>query len=411
MPVLRPFHGLRYDLARIGDLNRVLCPPYDVITADDRRALLARDPHNAVRLESPFAAAGGYVSAARTLAEWCGDGILVRDQLPSFYIHEMRYLTPAGEDRSARGVICRLELEPLGAAGGVRPHERTMEGPKEDRFRLLVATGANLSPVVLIDGRAATSRILDRLSQTPAAAETTDQAGITHRLWVVPTGSASDDADGLLETVGEGPLTIADGHHRYETALRYRHECAAARKMAGLPPADTVMALVYSREEAPSVLATHRVVRHLPGDLVARAARFFHVRPVDDAASLLRLMSAPDGAMGSRIACWTPGAGAILGGRSAPDGVDAVLLARALRELVGIDEDEMRAGGRVIYTKDPAEAIALVESGDGDAAFILDPTPLEVVLRVAARGGIMPQKSTYFQPKAPTGLVFDALDH
>lgn len=416
MPTVRPFNALRYDLERIGDLSHVLCPPYDVISAQERLELLARHPHNAVRLELPSVegredAEDGYGSAARTVAAWRADGTLRQDPDPCLYIHEMHYLAPTGEAGEARGVICRLTLEPLDSSSGVRPHERTMEGPKEDRFRLLVATGANLSPVVLIHDHSGTRTSLDRLTQTPATAETTDDAGIAHRLWVIPASSASDDADRLLEAVGEGPLTIADGHHRYETALRYRDECAGARAAAGLPPAATVMALVYSTEEAPSVLATHRVVRHVPRDLLVRASQLFDARPVDDPERLLRLMAErPDPKVGSRIGCWMRGAGAILSGRSALDGVDATLLAQALRELIGIDEDEMRAGGRVVYAKDPAEAIALVEGREGDAAFLLDPTPMEVLLQVADRGGIMPQKSTYFHPKAPTGLVFDPLD-
>jgi len=441
----------------VPDLSAVLCPPYDVIGGEERIELLQRHPYNAVRLELPSAPEGmpdvqgtggahddaRYRQAARELASWRSQGVLAKDALPSIYVHEMRYAggpasgpTVARGSTVARGVMLRLRLEPLGPGSGVRPHERTMSAPKEDRYQLLRATGTNLSPVVLIHERLATAAALDALTSGPPDAETSDSTGIQHRLWVVPAGAgdaasrvsaASATASELLGVIGGGPLTMADGHHRYETALRYREERGQRRACEGDPAYDYVLALVYAVDAAPAALATHRVVHGLGSaqgaGFLAAAEGLFHVDRLADAEQL-----------GDRLAGSAVQSGTGRFGYAGPDGValltvrrkrfaplldadlpeaarwlDTSLLAVALRHLAAIGPEDLSGGGRVTYVKDASAALAMT-SDQQSTAFLLDPTPVASVLRVAEAGGVMPQKSTYFYPKAPTGLLFNPLE-
>jgi uncharacterized protein (DUF1015 family) len=456
VPTLRAFRALRYDPARVPDLGDVLCPPYDVITPDEAAALRQRDSRNAVRLELPEPAEEGdedsrYRNAARTLAQWRSDGTLRKDRVPTITIHEMR--TPAsvpGGESVSRGFVARLRLEPFGPDGGVRPHERTMSGPKEDRHKLLRATGANLSPVVLLqagDPRG-TAALLDRLTERPPDVETTTADGIAHRAWIAEGPQPHDDETGierpppsggvadvaaLLALAAARPLTIADGHHRYETAWRYREERGQNRACESDPAWDYVMALVYAIPEAPTILPTHRVVLDGPRgqELLDALAPLFSIRRVDSAAELLERMRTDaidprttSGDEGSgRFGLWTGGVGGVLRarrdvfdglldtGRSAASRwLDVNLLATALERMLGVDAVALAAGGRLSYVKDPAEAVGMVEDGNAASAFLLDATPVAAVTEVAAASEVMPQKSTYFFPKAPTGLLFAPLE-
>ncbi|MBA3436145.1 MAG: DUF1015 domain-containing protein, partial [Chloroflexi bacterium] len=451
MPILRPFRALRYVPTHVPDLSAVLCPPYDIIGRDERIELLQRHPYNAVRLELPSEPEGvpdargtggahddaRYRQAARDLVTWRSQGVLAKDALPSIYVHEMRYASaPAGGPTVARGLMARLRLEPLEPGSGVRPHERTMSGPKEDRYRLLRATGTNLSPVVLIHEQPATAAALDALTSGRADAEASEPAGIQHRLWVVPAGAgeaagpvsaSAATARDLLGIVEGGPLTIADGHHRYETALRYREERGQRRACESDPAYDYVLALVYAVDAAPAALATHRVVHGLGSaqgaGFLAAAEGLFHVDRLADAEQL-----------GDRWAGSAAESGTERFGYAGPDGValltvrrerfaplldaalpeaagwlDTSLLAVALRHLAAIGPEDLSGGGRVTYVKDAAAALAMT-SDQQSTAFLLDPTPVASVLRVAEAGGVMPQKSTYFHPKAPTGLLFNPLE-
>jgi uncharacterized protein (DUF1015 family) len=436
MPTVRPFRALRYDAARFDDLSAVLCPPYDVISAADQAALLARHPRNAVRLELPPDPRtddpdGRYRAAARTLAEWRTDGTLRKDPRPALYVHEMRYRVTADDrERTALGAMLRLHLEPLAAGAGVRAHERTMSGPKEDRFKLLKATGTNMSPVVLLHERRDASSCLEVLALGEPVATAVEGDGTAHRLWVHPIEEEASDGDPAkmyLSTVAAGALTIADGHHRYETALRYQDERGQNRACESDPPYDYVLALLYAVGDAPAVLATHRIVRGIDGgrELLARAADLFTLDPVTHRDGLLSAMARPVATErgNARFGLWTRDGGTVLRARperfeplidwTIPEparSLDAALLAVALREIGGIDGSELVGGDRVTYTKDASEAIDRVDRGEADAAFILDPTPVEAVLRVADAGAVMPQKSTYFHPKAPTGLLFNPLE-
>jgi uncharacterized protein (DUF1015 family) len=452
VPIVRPFRALRYSTDVVPDLGTVVAPPYDVISPDAHRRLLARDPRNVVRLDFPQVEPGDaddderYRRAARLLRSWRSDGTLRREPRPAFYAYEQAFQLPgAAEDLPAdaeslvrRGIFARLTLEAFGPGSGVRPHERTMSAPKEDRYRLLRATDVNTSPVVGMydDPSGDVAAWLDAVATSTApVADLVDDDGVRHRLWAIETGNAPGS---LAERLGAGPITIADGHHRYETAIRYRDE---RRRGAPAPapegpsepaPWDEILVLLLEPVAGPvAVLATHRVVRGLGPDglVVLRSGLgdLFDVEPGVTAPELARAFAPHSGppAGEGRFGLWTRDGGAILrarraafgdlvpaGGGAAVRRLDVSLLGGALERLAGIDAAAVDAGVRIAYTKDAAEAIRWVDEAHdgGDAAFLLDPTPAADIAAVAAEGDVMPQKSTYIYPKALTGLVINPLE-
>ena len=436
MPDLRPFRALRYEPSRVRDLAAVVAPPYDVIDPEMRARLVARDPANVVRLDMPVEELGDgpddrYRRAARTLAAWRSDGTLRKDPQPSIYVYEQRYLIPGTErERTQRGYFARLRLEPYGPDSGVLPHERTLSGPKEDRYKLLRATGVNTSPVVVLfdDISGSTEDRLAAVAGGPPDLDVSDDDGVCHRMWSLPAsgdGPASIVAGSLLEAGGAAPVTIADGHHRYETALRYRDERRMSRSCDEDPPFDYVLALMLeaTRQEL-TVLPTHRLVRRIGSggaeQLLARAPELFDIEPIESSEAMKAALTGGDAAGGrGRFGLWTRAGGAILtarrdafapflpAGGEAVRSLDVTLLATALDRLAGIDADAV-ADGAVGYTKSAEDAIAVVDTGSGaDAAFLLEPTPVVSIEAVAREGDVMPQKSTYFYPKALTGLVIN----
>ncbi len=409
MPELSPFRALRYG-AFVGDLSAVLCPPYDVINAAERQRLADRDPRNAVHVELP----SSYESAATTFATWQAEGTLTRDDRPMIYVYEQRYADSVGSERSARGFFCRLRIEPYGPGSGVLPHEHTMSGPKEDRFQLMKAVSANLSPVLFLyddgDGGASASRLVEEIMSSPPSAAGTGPGGLINRLWAVDPASSPAAAD-LVRIAGARPATIADGHHRYETALRYRDE-------VGGGSSDYVLALMYEAHSGGlALLPWHRVLAGADGgDLLSAAGDWFSVHPVGQSAELTNQLA--PGSMG----LWTRKGGALLRvdrnrvadllpkGRSETlRWLDVSVLSATLSRMIGTQTEELAADGRLTYSPDAAHAIASVDSEQADAAFLVPPTPIEDVLAVAAAGEHMPAKSTFFHPKAATGLVFNTL--
>ena len=436
MPEIRPFRGLRFDPEVVGDLRQVVCPPYDVIGPEQLQALLTRSRFNAVRLDLPAIQPGEepddrYRRAGRTLAGWRADGTLHRDSHPSVYVYEQTYLVPGSDQsRRQRGFFAWLRLENFGPDSGVLPHERTLSAPKEDRYKLLRATSVNTSPVVGLysDESGASEAALAQLASRPADADIVDDEGVRHCLWVVAEdGPAGDLVHSLLETAGRAPITIADGHHRYETSLRYRDERRANKTGEVDPASDFVLMLFLDTVgQSLTVLPTHRVVRGLGEQGVQRLLEsvhsLFEPQYVPGRAGLEAAFASVDSATGGegRMGLWTRNGGAVLRARRdafepfLPDGgqalrrLDVTLLQVALDRLCGIDAAGI-AGGRLAYTKSVREALDWVDDAhDGaDAAFLLDPTPVAEIVAVAAAGDVMPQKSTYFYPKALTGLIIN----
>ncbi len=435
MPDIRPFRALRYDPDVVGDLGPLVAPPYDVIGPEQRRMLLARHPKNAVRLDLPFPEPGEapdeqYRRVARSLAAWRSDGTLRKDPTPSLYVYEQTYQVPGTRvERLQRGFFGRLRLEPFGPGSGVLPHERTLSGPKEDRYRLLRATGVNTSPVVGLfqDRNGEAARHLAAIAATPAAADVLDDEGVRHRLWAVADdGDPSGTVATLVAAAGAQPVAIADGHHRYETALRYRDERRMTRSCEPDPAFDYLLMLFLDAAGALTVLPTHRVVRDLGDDGLARIMdglpALYEVSPMPAEALVERFEAAGElpggeGRLGlvTRDGAWMLAArrealaGILPAGGEALRGLDVSLLGATLGSLAGIDAAAVAGGRRIRYTKSAAEAAALVTGGEdgADAAFLLEPTPVTSILAVARDGDVMPQKSTYFYPKAITGLVLN----
>jgi len=436
VPEIRPFRALRFDPSSIPDMAQIVAPPYDVIDETERERLLARHPANVVRLDLPAIEQGDeaddrYRRAARTLAGWRSDGTLHKDPHPSLYLYEQTYRVPGSDvTRTQRGFFGRLRLEAFGSGSGVLPHERTLSGPREDRYKLLRATGVNTSPVVALyedpdsHGRA----VIDATMERPSELDLVDDDGVRHRLWAVPAdGDQVAAVAPLILAASSGAVTIADGHHRYETALRYRDERRMSRSCEEDPAFDYILTLFLEATQQPlTVLPTHRILRGLgePGvaALLARLDELFEVEAGVDAAALRRVFDAialAEGGAG-RFALWTRSGGMLLtarrpafeamrppGGTALRD-LDVTLLAAALDRLAGVDEEAV-AGGAVGYSKSASEAIRLVDDPNdaADAVFLLEPTPVAAISAVARDGDVMPQKSTYFYPKALSGLVIN----
>ena len=436
MPDIRPFRALRYDPEMVGDTGQVVAPPYDVIGADLHRVLLARHPRNAVRLDLPLGEPREdpderYRRAARTLTAWRSDGTLRKDPRPSVYVYEQAYRVPGTDmERTQRGFFARLRIEPFGPGSSVLPHERTLSGPKEDRYRLLRATGLNTSPVVGLyeDPSGAAAAALAGISASSPAADITDVDGVRHRLWVIADEGEGSTAAVLTAAAAAGPVYIADGHHRYETAVRYRDERRTASTEQD-PAFDFLMMLFLDAADQLTVLPTHRVVRGLGADGFARLRDglpgLFAVTEAATDALVARYDAAAELAGGAgRLGLVTRDRSFLLEARREAFAVlsvaggevvralDVSLVAATLDHVLGIDAAAVAGGERITYTKSAAEAAALVASAEdgADAAFLMEPTPVASILAVSCDGDVMPQKSTYFYPKALTGLVLNPLE-
>jgi uncharacterized protein (DUF1015 family) len=410
--------------ARVADVSDVACPPYDVISDDQRQALLARDDRNAVRLEFS-AEADPHAAAAATLQAWLADGTLERRAEPAafYYRHST---TAAPSELVVEGVMVRVLLEPWG--DGIRPHEHTMPGPKADRLALLRATRTQLSPILALyfDRSERYRHVMSRAWSEEWRAR--DGDGLLHQL------AAIEPDDRLLGYLGRQTLFIADGHHRYETALAYQAEVRADPRYAGTPPgelaADWIMMMVVNAELSElEIRPTHRLLLDADADalrtLVTGEDPLFQVVPVAPAA----LAAALD----ERRYDDEPAFGLLLPGDEGfllvgdPDGVAdrlrrermssaarsldlAALHVAVLGDRLGISADDVAAGERLAYTRDEAEARERVARGEVTAAILVRPTRLEQLADVASAGDVMPQKSTYFYPKLLTGMVFNPLE-
>jgi uncharacterized protein (DUF1015 family) len=416
MADVQPFRALHYDLERTGGLQAVAAPPYDVIDAEQRAALLAQSPHNVVEIDLPEDPAGGdaYAHAAETLDAWRAKGVLVRDDEPALWALEQDYTGPDGRRRTRRGFFARVRVEDYGP-GRIRPHERTHPGPKEDRLRLTRATRANLSPIFSLydDPSGAAWGALAPHTEGAPWGEVTDGDGTVHRLW---RAADADATAAVADALAGVELLIADGHHRYETARVYAQE-------TGDPAAGWVlMCLVALQDPGLTVFPTHRLLTGLDDSRRAELddvlARDFTAEPVAEED----LEPSGDGpvrmgyldAEGPRMLTLRDQAIAAdaLPGKPEPyrELDTAVLEGVVLRGALGMTEDDISHLHGLNYARDTAQARERVHAGDADAAFFMRGTPVEQVRAVAAAGESMPPKSTYFFPKVLTGLLFNTLD-
>lgn len=434
MADIAPFRALRYDLSRVDDPASLLAPPYDVVSESERAALEARDPHNVIRLELPRGEGDSkYQNARQLLDAWMAEGILRTDERPAIYVYEQqfRYPVPGAAERAfaRRGFFCRLRLEPF-SARVVLPHEHTLAAPKEDRRKLMTATRTHLSQVFGLyrDSEAATVGLLSSVDGQKPALEGTTADGCRHLLWPVtdPVTVAS-----FVSALRGKQVMIADGHHRYETMLAVRDQLRPAGAAPGSAAADWGCVFL-ARAEDPGllVLPTHRLIRNLPAfnlnTLRERAAALFDMEegPENDVATvesrLVRqgrdrvtfAVRALDGD-GDGTLWMSLRADADLSALGPPAlrGLDVTVLhGLVLGPMLGIDAGAMARQAFLGYTHDTAEALADVNAGRAQAAFLMNATPVDQVLSACEAGFVLPQKSTYFQPKLGTGLLMYRLE-
>jgi uncharacterized protein (DUF1015 family) len=383
-----PFDGLLYDPKVVGDLASVTSPPYDVVLPHEQDRLHRASTWNIALVDLGADVAGApeekYKRAGQLLGRWRDDGALVSSGGPALYPYEMRY-SYRGAHRRLRGVIMEVELEPWG--GAVLPHEKTMAAPVEDRLRVLKASRADLSPIYSVAGGPSDpqSALLERAAARPPDRELVDEEGVEHRLWI----ERPDEA--LVDWYREEALLIADGHHRYQTALVHRDEM---RRLHGPGPWDAVMMLLVDAAiEEPPVLPIHRVLR-------AQQLPRLEGERVRDLEEILARLVDDDLTFGSAFR--TEEGMTHLVGRLRGELPTVAALHRDL--LDGMTFDELR------FVPDAALAEAEVREGHADLALFLPPARVENVRTVVASGGRLPQKSTYFWPKPRTGMVIRPLD-
>jgi uncharacterized protein (DUF1015 family) len=383
-----PFDGLLYDPAVVGELASVTSPPYDVVLPHEQDRLHRASTWNIALVDLGADVAGApdekYTRAGALLGRWEEDGALITPGRRCVYPYEMRYVY-RGTRRRVRGVILEVGLEPWG--GGVLPHERTMAAPVEDRLRVLKAARADLSPIYSVVGgpSPAQTALLERADARPPDRQLLDEEGVEHRLWI------EHPDDDLTEWYRDQTLLIADGHHRYQTALVHQEEMRATH---GPGPWDAVMMLIVdAATEEPPVLPIHRVLRGTP----AEQPEGERVRDLEEI--LARLL---DDDLTYGAALRTEDGLTHLVGRLPGEPPTVVALHRTF-----LDEgqlDELR------FVPDAALAEAEVREGHADLALFLPPARVESVHAVVAGGGRLPQKSTYFWPKPRTGMVIRPLE-
>jgi uncharacterized protein (DUF1015 family) len=339
MADVKRFRAERYDESKAGPLEQLVAPPYDVISPEQRLEYLARSPYNVVHLTLPE----DEQQAGRDIADWRESGVLVRDKKPGYWFLAQEYVGPDGIERTRSGLVASLRAEPY-ERGVVLPHERTHSGPKEGRLRVLRATRTQLEPIFLL---------YEGEPLAPPDREPDLQSG-GDKLWQIDDAPSFEDVE----------LLIADGHHRYETALAYAQEGGSPYLMVVLVP---------TQQQGLTIFPTHRVAEHVNGT---------RGTPIDEPGKEL-----------PGVVLYRNGRYELLEG----DGLDVEIVERI-------------APQGVSYTPQREEAVATVDRGDAEAAFLLRPTRIEDVWAVARRGQTLPEKSTYFFPKLTSGLLFHPLD-
>ena len=421
MATVRPFQGIFYDPHRV-DLSRVVAPPYDVISPADQRRYYQQDPHNVVRLIAGEVHAADtpednkYTRAAGFFRQWLADGILHRESSPGLHVYRHRFVDPTdGRQRERQGILGVVELEPFGR--GVLPHEQTHARAKADRLSLTRAVVANLSPVFALyeDPQSAVRPVIATAVAESPRLSITGEDGDQHTIWSI---NGAERFHKLAEVFRTSRLYIADGHHRYETALNFRNKQRVDHPDA--PPDAAfnyvLMLLVDMADPGLTILPTHRLLHdfeRFDPALVDRLARRHRVIPRRDRSELLAAMQEPTASHRIGIAVTSTRATVDFGSADAADPVSrldvSVLHREILQRELGLEPDELESERYLSYSRDVATLLDRVETGAGQAAFLLRPPAVSNVVEVARAGQVMPQKSTYFFPKPASGIVFNPL--
>ena len=425
MAEIKSFKGLRFT-DKAGETGKVCCPPYDIISPEQKKQYIAENPYNIIRLELPKTAGDtdeAYAKARECLDKWLEDDILRCDDKPGIYIYEMVF-DALGANYNVKGYVSLVKLEEF-SKGIILPHEETLSKAKEDRFNLMCATGCNFSQIysLYMDDDNSVFSMIDNESKREPDKQFTDADGVTHRLWCI-----YDEAfiSQLTEKMADKKLYIADGHHRYETALRYKKHIADSTADIGSSEYVTMM-LVNMENSGLVVFPTHRIVRDLENfdidAVIERSRDHFDIETSlsrkDSTEKLDKAYNDGKKAFvlyhGGSYTLMTLKSTEIMhelmpGASKALCELDvSVLHTLVLERIFGIDKENMANQKNLTYTRVLDEAIEAVDNGSADCSFILNPTRVSEIRDVALAGEKMPQKSTYFYPKLTTGLVMNKI--
>jgi uncharacterized protein (DUF1015 family) len=424
MAEVLPFKALHYDLGKVGSLDAVAAPPYDVIDAAQRAALLERSPYNAVAIDlpKPFDPADPdsdpsddpYAGAAAQIERWRGDGALVQDEEPSIWALSQDYTAPDGNSYSRNGLLVRVRVEDY-ETGTVRPHERTHPGPLLDRLELTRATGYNLSPIFSLSTEDAWPLVAPSLPDEPWG-EARDEDGTVNRLWKVEDPAL---LQAVTECLAGAQLLIADGHHRYETARAFRDEVGGEGAHNY-----TLMSLTGLDDPGLTVFPTHRLLSGFADDPEKQQRLGNGLRELFEAEEVPREAIDPNGEDGVgvfglydsfhkrafrlRLKDVAELDRRLEGKPEAYRRLDsAILETLVLKGLAGMSDHDIDERDGLEYAKSVPAALEMVDEADYDVAFIQRPVPVEQVKAVAETDENMPPKSTYFFPKVMTGFAFN----
>ncbi len=426
MAEIKGYKGLRFNCEKAGKIEELVCPPYDIISDQQREEYIKTNPHNIIRLELPKGD-DKYNKAAEILKDWLEKGILIKEDKPAIYIYEEEF-TAYGERKAIKGIICRVKLEEF-SKGIILPHEFTLSKAKEDRLNLMKATNCNFSQIysLYMDGGKNTLGKIDSLSKSEPDIQLQDNDNVTHRMWIIKDEKAIAD---ICSDFTDRKLYIADGHHRYETALNYRNYLREQGLAKEGDACDYQMMMLVDMEHPGLVVfPTHRLVRNLDSFNAERVIdgckEYFDVTEHSDIntieSTLMELYN-----QGKKAYAFYCGGSSykllvlkdtniikklLPNASTATQQLDVTILhTLILEKIFGIDAENMAKQINLTYTKIFDEAISSVQQGNSQCAFILNPTRVSEIREVASNGEKMPQKSTYFYPKMITGLVMNQLE-
>ena len=415
MAGIKPIKALRFT-EKAGNIADCVCPPYDIISESEREALIAKNENNVVRLELPIGE-DRYNDAGRTLNEWLNKGVLARDEEAGIFVYREEF-NVGGTDYCLTGMICLVELREF-ADKVVLPHEETLTKAKQDRLNLMKGTGCNFSSIYSLysDESGNIAEIIAKKTEEAPICRFTDEEEVTHTLWKIDSGCAIDK---IVATLADKQLFIADGHHRYETALNYKRGLVSAPEGSN---ADYVMmTLVDMDDKGLVVFPTHRLIVDRKVDkneIERKCENDFDIEtlPLCDLTAALKkgedkhTYALYTGGNDFMLLTLKEGAKRNIDNRSdAYSDLDvSILHSFVLENALGIDKENMANQVNLRYTRSLDEAIESVNNGKASAAFLINATKVSQIKAVALAGDKMPQKSTYFYPKLKTGLVMNVL--
>ena len=423
MAEIKAFKGLRFR-EKAGKIETLVCPPYDIISDEQRESFIQNNPYNVIRLELPRGE-NPYREAGILLKRWEEEGILKTDTQEAIYIYEEEF-TVRGEKKQFKGIICRVKLEEF-SKGVILPHENTLSKAKADRFELMKATGSNFSQVysLYIDPEHVTLQRIENLSKDAPNVEAYD-GEVMHRLWIVNDPVV---IRAICEDFAQRKLYIADGHHRYETALNFKRYCHENGLCEEGGDSDYIMMMLVDMQHPGLVVfPTHRVIHGLSsfdaGSLLKACEPYFTIEKKETLNTVQADLESCYQEKKTAFAFYDGGDGWTLLTLKDPSIMDVILAeecpavrsldvsvlhALILERCLGIDKENMANQVNLRYTRSAEEAVDAVRQDQAQCSFLLNPTRIGEILEVATQGGKMPQKSTYFYPKLITGLVMNQM--